>query len=69
MDMLLRRDCAFTFFTNDCSYVINASIPCMKHFLADNYLTTISNEFMRQMMFNIKNYCIVILDANHALIA
>jgi hypothetical protein len=31
----------------------------MKHFVEDNYMTTITDEFMRQMISNTKNYCIV----------
>ena len=35
----------------------------MKHFVKDNYMTTITDEFMRQMISKTKNYCIVILKA------
>src|SRR5260370_9437458 len=35
----------------------------MKHFLEDHSMTTITDEFMRQMMSMTKNYCIVILKA------
>jgi len=35
----------------------------MKHFGEDDYMTTITDEFMRQMMSTTKNYCVVILKA------
>src|SRR5438128_306136 len=41
----------------------NASVSWMKHFLEDNSMIAITDEFMRQMMSTTKNYCIVILKA------
>jgi len=35
----------------------------MKHFLEESSMTTISDEFMRQMISKTRNYCIVILKA------
>jgi len=35
----------------------------MNHFLEDTFMTTISDEFMRQMLSTTKNYCVVILKA------
>src|SRR2546425_11888864 len=35
----------------------------MKLFLEENFMTTISDEFMRQMISKTRNYCIVILKA------
>src|SRR5260370_18721170 len=35
----------------------------MKHFWEENYMATITDEFMRQMLSTTRDYCIVILKA------
>jgi len=54
---------SFTIFTHTYSDDINATVQCMNHFLEDTTMTTITDEFMRQMRSTTRNYCIVILKA------